>query len=109
MDINDVPIHDIKLFLTENNINIKNNPYGEALSLIKKGADFYPDSIIEWTMAYNILRSKIDIRNYSISEIIFMPEIELTKLAQLLGMKTTKINHVIKILEYAGKLNDSNK
>lgn len=107
MNINDIPIHDIILFLTKNNITIKNDPYDQALILIKKGTDFYPVSIIEWTMAYNLLRSKTNIRKYSISEIVFMPELELEQLSRSLGMKTTKIKHIIKILEYAGKLDIS--
>lgn len=109
MNIDDVPIQDIKLFLTKNNINIKNDPYEEALNLIKRGTDFYPDSIVEWTMAYNLLRSVTDFRKYSVQEIVFMPESELKQLSQSLGMKTTKINHIIKILGYAGKLDDLNK
>lgn len=36
MNINDIPISDIKLFLTKNNVSFKNDPYGEALKLIKK-------------------------------------------------------------------------
>lgn len=109
MEITNIPRRDIDLFLSKNKIRSQNDPYGEAWKLIEKGADFYPDSVIEWMMAYNLINSKKNIRKYTPNEVIFMSEIDLRKLAQLLDMKTINISHMINILTYAHKLNDLDK
>jgi len=104
-DIKDIPIHDIELFLKKNGVKFnKNTAYSDAFKLMKKGTDYYTDSIIEWMTAYNLLKLKIDIPLYSKSEILDMSNTELQSLANLLGMDSNKRVHVLNILKYLHKL-----
>ena len=108
-DIKDIPIHDIELFLKKNGAKFnKNTAYSDAFKLMKKGTNYYTDSIIEWMTAFNLLKLKIDIPLYSKYEILDMSNTELQSLANLLGMKTININHIINILKYLHKLENDN-
>jgi hypothetical protein len=104
-DIKDIPIHDIELFLKKNGAKFnKNTAYSDAFKLMKKGTNYYTDSIIEWMTAFNLLKLKIDIPLYSKSEILDMSNTELQSLANLLGMDSNKRIHVLNILKYLHKL-----
>lgn len=101
-DIHDISYDDIVFFLNKNNIEI---PYDkdEAYVLVRylienKDMIFEPVSIVEWMMAYNLLRRKIKLPTYTIAQIKLMNHNDLKKLANLLSMKTTNINHIINIL-----------
>jgi len=104
-DIKDIPIHDIELFLKKNGVKFnKNISYSNAFKLMKKGTDYYTDSIIEWMTAYNLLKLKIIVPSYSKSEILDMSNTELQSLANLLELETPNINHIVNILKYLHKL-----
>jgi len=106
--IHDIPIDDIILFLRGNNIPVPETDrvaYREARKLMKNPKLlFYPPSIIEWMIAYNLILTKIKIPNYTEEEILKLPQKELKSLAELLTMKTTDRYNIIKILQYMGKL-----
>lgn len=112
-DIHDIPIDDIKTFLSVNKARkayTEESMYNIAFDLIKKNnIVFEPDSIVEWAMAYNLVEQNIDIPRYTIATIKQLSEIELLQLAQLLTMKTTNIHHIINILKYMHKLDESVK
>jgi hypothetical protein len=109
-NIKDIPVHDIELFLNKNNVEFnKNTIYTNALKLMKKGTIYYTDSIIEWMMAYNLLKSKIIVPLYSKSEILNLSVNELKSLTSLLKMKTNNINHIVSILKYLHKLEYENE
>ena len=57
-----IPIKDIKAFLSQNGRSFTSNNeermYADAWDLIQKGANNYPDSVVEWMIAYNLLKSR---------------------------------------------------
>lgn len=109
-DIKDIPIHDIELFLNKNNIQFtKNTIYDEAFKLMQKGTTYYTDSIIEWMIAFNLLKSKVIVPLYSKFEILNLTDNELKSLINLLKIKTSNINHIINILKYLHKLEDGDE
>ena len=106
--IYDIPIDDIILFLRGNNIVVPDSDkaaYREARKLMKNPKLlFYPPSVVEWMIAYNLLLTKTKIPDYTEEYILKMPQDELNSLAELLTMKTNNRYNVIKILHYMNKL-----
>lgn len=108
--IGDVPYEDIKLFLKRNNIRISSNEknnYNEVFKIIKagKGQD-YPDSLIDWIIAYNLLTGKIHVNRYSVADINLANKRELNELAESLGIFDSNDNKqsVLNVLRYLKKL-----
>ena len=109
--IYDIPYEDIKIFLLANNINIENEnkDYDKALDLLKdKKSKGHTISIIEWMMAHNLLKTKINIPNYTNEDIDNMSQIQINKLSKLLGMKGNNSDNIKNILRYLYKLDDEN-
>lgn len=108
-DVTDIPIEDIKLFLSKNDINTSNGDlYNIAWKLIKSNkAKYYPDSVVEWMYAYNLHELNVKIPIYKRSDILTLSDTELTKLSKLLTMKTNNIDHIINILKYLHKLDET--
>lgn len=108
--IKDIPFEDIKSFLSNNNIGIpKNvdNAYKTTFDLMKSGkAKFYPDNVITWMMAYNLIKLKKDIPIYSKSVVVSLSKKDVDKLALSLGMESDNMDAIINILSYLHKLND---
>jgi hypothetical protein len=113
--ITDIPISDIKLFLSKNNVAFNTNTaYDTTWKLLQKGVNFsnYNNSIIEWLKAYNLIVTKVDVPSYAEFEINNMSTFEKENLAKLLGVKENQTSHIINILRYMGKLkilNDTQK
>jgi hypothetical protein len=98
-DVYDVPYEDVKIFLRANKKAFKNkeDAYKIFSNLLKdKKAIGHTNSIIEWMMAYNLLKNKVNIPNYTIYEIDKMSQKDIDQLAKLLTMKVL-ILVVIKI------------
>lgn len=112
-DIRDIPFEDIELFLSGNNITIPKNiddMYVKASNLLKSGkADFYPDNVIKWAMAYNLIQLNINIPKYNKSTILSLSNKESRNLANLLQMKGNKLDDIIEILFYLHKLIDDSQ
>jgi hypothetical protein len=108
--IRDIPLEDIKTFLSENKIGVpKNidNAYKTAFDLIQSGkAKFYPDNVVTWIMAYNLIKSKKNIPMYNKSIVISLSKQDVEKLAKSLGMKSDNMDAILSILTYLHKLND---
>ena len=107
--IYDIPHGDIEIFLLANNKSIRGNDedYELALVLLKdKKAKGHTTSIIEWTMAYNLLVDDVDIPIYSTYDIDNMPQAQIDRLAKLLTMKRNNRENIKNILRYLGKLQD---
>lgn len=105
--IKDIPIADIKLFLEKNNIHFnKNAAYDEAWKLLKKGTDFttYGNNIIAWLKAYNLLRSKANIKEYSERDINKMSINDKESLAKLLNLHPDETLYIVTVLKYMSKL-----
>jgi hypothetical protein len=111
--ITDVPLEDIKLFLTKNNVKIPTNNksiYDTAFSMIITGkGNYYPDSLIDWIIAHNLLNEGKDIRIYTRGEIDLLPPRELKKLSNFLDIYESNNlkRSVINVLKYLKKLDIS--
>jgi hypothetical protein len=112
-NIHDISFEDIELFLAGNNLSVPKNiddVYNKAFNLFKKGnMEFYPDSVVEWMMAYNVIQSKIKIQTYKKSYILSLSRKDIRELASLLGMKNDNIDHILNILRFLHKLDDDSK
>ena len=108
--IRDIPYEDIKSFLSDNKVGIpKNidNAYKTAFDLMKSGkVEFYPDNVVTWMMAYNLIKSKKNIPMYNKSVVISLSKQDIDKLASSLGMKSDNMDAILSILTYLHKLND---
>jgi len=108
--IRDIPFEDIKSFLSDNKVGIpKNidNAYKTAFDLMQSGsAKFYPDNVITWIMAYNLIKSKKHIPMYNKSVVISLSKQDVDRLASSLGMKSDNMDAILNILTYLHKLND---
>lgn len=110
VSITDVPIKDIILFLKNNKIKLSVNDkdnYDKALNLVIKGKGInYPDSLIDWIIAYNLSNEGKHIRIYTRGEIDLMNDKELLDLANFLEIY--EINNlkqsIINVLKYLKKL-----
>ena len=107
--IYDIPYEDIQIFLSANNRNIKNkdDAYDEFLILLKdKKAQGHTISIIEWMIAHNLSLKRINIPNFTVSEIDNMSQIEIDQLAKLLTMSGNNPENIKNILRYLHKLEE---
>lgn len=106
--ITDIPFDDIKDFLLQNDIKIpinKEKAYNIAKDLIiNNKAKYYPDSIIDWIIAYNFSQSAIEIPVYTLTEINTMSQEELDDLATILQSDNNSKESIINILSYLHKL-----
>ena len=66
-----------------------------------------PSSIILWMKAYNLIKLKVNIPNYSKPDIHSMSEEELKKLSDKLTLKDGFPSRVIEILGYLHKINSN--
>ena len=117
-NIEDIPYQDIREFLLGNDVPVPKNldgkenieaGYTEAWNLIKRRnlirkVLFYPDNVIKWMMAFNLLQEGVKIPNYSEDHIMNMSKIQISNLAKLLKMKTVDPDTIMDILSYLGKL-----
>jgi hypothetical protein len=105
--IYDVPYEDIQKFLLANKKTYINeiDAYNKALILLKdKKSVGHTISIIEWMIAHNLLKKKINIPNFTIYQIDNMKQFEIDELAKLLTMNSNNIENIKNILRYMGKL-----
>lgn len=111
--IHQIPYEDIELFLLTNDIDPYqdiNVNYDIAMKLIKNtDTNFEIDSIVEWMIAHNLTVLKYNIPKYNKSEVLEMDNIELFKLAKSLTMQNNKLDNILNILNYLGKLKDDTK
>jgi hypothetical protein len=109
-DVRDVPYEDVKIFLRANKYAFKNeeDAYKIFSNLLKdRKAIGHTNSIIEWMMAYNLLKNKVNIPNYTIYEINKMSQKDIDQLAKLLTMKGNNTENIKNILRYLHKLDES--
>jgi len=114
--ITDIPIHDAKLFLSKNDLKIPINDdkiYSHLKDIIQSGREikYYPDSIIDWMIASNLVTDNKNIYRYKEEEINSLSYDELKDLAHILELdynqfknKIALQNSVVNILFYLGKL-----
>lgn len=105
--IRDIPYKDIKIFLKANNKTFKdeNDAYDKALILLKdKKAVGHTMSIIEWMIAHNLLKNKIDVPHYTTRKINRMSQYDINQLAKLLTMQGNNLENIKNILRYLHKL-----
>ena len=99
-----ISLYDIKLFLSQNNIET-DNYYEIAEDLIVNSkAKVYPDTIIDWIVARNFYLSGYYIKSYSKSEVLQLSNQELNDLAEKLDTDTNNRNSIVNILYYLEKL-----
>lgn len=109
-DITDIPYDDIISFLTSNNVKLyknKNDNYDTVFDIIQQRKyDNYPDSIIDWIIAYNLYNEDRDIPHYTRGEINLMNKEELDQLALSLDIfEGNNIKQSItNVLKYLHKL-----
>lgn len=109
--IYDLPYRDIEEFLLANDRDFydENQGYNMTLDLLKdKKAKGHTMSIIEWMMAHNLLICKVNIPNYTTSQINKMSQNEINNLAKLLKMNGNNIENIKNILRYLHKLDNKN-
>lgn len=110
MDIHDIPIGDIEIFLKENNKKLSINTeetYNIALELMKNDGTSYkdvPKSIIEWMMASNVIKRGEYVPKVTVDKIKNLSDQELDYLTKILYMKTENIESIINILKYSRKI-----
>jgi hypothetical protein len=105
--IRDVPYKDIEKFLLANNKNWNNESeaYKIAFDLLKnKKAIGHTTSIIEWMMAHNLLKNKIDVPHYTTRKINRMSQYDINQLAKLLTMQGNNRENIKNVLRYLHKL-----
>jgi len=108
--IRDIPYKDIEIFLIANKKAFRgeNDAYDKAKELLKdENMEGHTDNILEWIIAYNLLKSKVNIPNYTLYEIHKMSQNKLNDLAKLLTMKGNDVENIINILRFLHKLDDS--
>lgn len=106
----DIPYKDIEIFLISNkkSYESKDDAYDKALILLKdKNAKGHTINIIEWMMAYNLLKNKVDVPNYTIYEINKLSQVKIDQLAKLLTMNSNNIENIKNILRYLHKLDEN--
>lgn len=107
--ITDIPLSELEAFLRLNRVKPPRSDadiYQSAWDLILSGEANYPANIVEWMMAYEVDRKKTKIPGYSRAEIHNLSKDDLRKLANLLDMRTTDVNHMIGIMYYLHKLHE---
>ena len=107
--IYDINYDDIKLFLT---MNGKTIPYSHEDSYnlsrkLLKSAKYYPDIIIDWIIAHNVIVSDIKVPTYTESEIYLLDDKELYNLAKLIKLDRLNISSILNVLRFLHKLKTS--
>ena len=113
-DLTDINYDDALLFLQNNNEKIPSNVEGvyyKVWLLIKKGANYYPNSVIEWITADNFIISNKDqydrLPYYKISVINRLSKVKLQEIGQSLGLNNYYDRElIIRMLKYLHKLKD---
>lgn len=108
--IRDIPYEDIQIFLDNNHKDYINedDAYDKAKKLLKdKNSKGHTINIAQWIIAYNLLKQKINIPNYTNYEIDKMSQTKLNELAKLLTMKGNDIENIKNILKFLHKLDES--
>jgi hypothetical protein len=109
--IYDIPYEDIKIFLKSNGESFKNKDeaYEITIDLLKdKKTKGHTISIIEWMIAHNLLKRKINIPNYTTYQIDNMSQKEINEIAKLLTMKGNNPENIKNILRFLHKLDEEN-
>ena len=110
--ITDVPLDDIKLFLTSNNRPIPQTPekiYLTAIDLIRSGtAQNIPPSIADFIIATNLASHGIKVPTIKLTDILNANDNDLRDLSNLLTLSYIDKERIIRILDYLDVLiNDS--
>jgi len=106
-DIRDVPYEDIQEFLKANKKIYKNenDAYNKVLILLKnKNAIGHTTSIVEWIIAHNLIKNKVNIPNFTIYQIDNMHEFQIDELVKILTMSSNNRDNIKNILRYMNKL-----
>jgi alpha-tubulin suppressor-like RCC1 family protein len=110
LDITTIPLADIYLFLSSNNIVIPSDiiqAYEIALQLIQTNrTENVPTSIADWIIAYNLILNGVNIENLSTSSILFAPDNTLISLADDLMLGSVDKERIIRILGYLNVLDN---
>ena len=109
--ITNIDIKDIREFILENGFKSKNDAddYNTAKNLIvKRKAKVYTNPIIDWIIAYNVVKLKLDVRSYTRSEINSFSDNELIQFAKLLRLERNDNirTSIINILYYLDKIKE---
>lgn len=106
--ITDIPISAIKDFLRRNNYRATNDKlYDVAKDIILNSeADYYPDEIVNWIIAYNFYFSEEPLKTYKTTEIEKLSQKELSILARKLGSDKDDKETVLDVLSYLHKIDD---
>lgn len=116
LSVTNLPTNDTKEFLSKNGVMIPEN-YDELQTkelarkyILQEGLTYYPDSIIDWIIAYNFKKHKLLIKSYTKEEIDDLSNNDLIILANKLGIYEGKNikQYIINVLIYLEKLNDEN-
>lgn len=106
--ITDIPISVIRDFLLQNNREIFGSDdtlYSLAQYLILNSkVDYYPDTVIDWIIAYNFTLSGQHLKIYRSAEIDAMSNKELNNLAVKLELDNNDKQSIINVLSYLHKL-----
>ena len=108
-DISDIPLSDVLNFLILNDVEVgisDDNYYSKAFKILRNPTSKKTIPIIEWMMAYNFLKTKTELRSYSVNEIKKLSNKERFDLSKMLRMKSDNIDHILNILRYMHKLTD---
>ena len=106
ISITQIPIEDIELFISKNNYDIPDNNkdmYNLANNLLRT-AKYYPDIIIDWIIAHNLIILGTKVPIHTKSEISLLNNKELDNLAKLLKLDRMNIDSILNILNFIGKL-----
>ena len=110
-NIFDLSYFDLKNFYMINKINNMidfndSNVYFGALKYIKNPNYKKTIPIVEWMMAYNLLKNKTNIKTYNVNDIRQLSDVERNSLAKTMKMKSDNTDHILNILRYMHKLTD---
>lgn len=109
--INDIPNEDIEKFLDANNLKIpmnRDDAYDIAFKLFKsRNSVGHTKSIIEWMKAYNLIKNKVNIKNYTLADLNNMNQNQLDNLAKTLTMNGNNLESIKQILRYLHKLDET--
>ena len=104
--IYEVPVKDIQKFIDANKDKAKligGDDYQKSLTLLRdKESKGHSLNLILWSMAYNVLLSKINIATYTLANLNQMNDKDINLLAKSLKMKGNNLEHIKQILRYLG-------
>lgn len=108
MNITDIPLNDLRLLFTANDLTLPETNkelYQQAKAIIINGrVSDYPDSVIDWIIAYNLIPIKNKIKSHSKDDLFRMSPDERLILMDELGIDNSDINSLINVLTYLDKL-----